>query len=184
MLGTWGGARNFAFTREEEALIGLVLLLQVRQHPLLRIQDYVDVLRSFGIETNCSYVKRYFKSLGLSHKKLRLRAVSNTLVTLNGNCFVFHKRAYVWNVQAAKFTVRNTLYYCHFMYELSFIPWIKLKFMDETGVQAGDVNPQYGWSEVGRDIEWKSYVPDAPHRTWNLFAVSAPSSDCPLPLPS
>jgi hypothetical protein len=82
MLGTWGGARNFAFSREEEALIGLVLLLQVRQRPLLRIQDYVDVLRSFGIVTNGSYVKRYFKSLGLSHKKLRLRAVRITRSSL------------------------------------------------------------------------------------------------------
>jgi hypothetical protein len=86
-------------------------------------------------------------------------------------------------VKAAKFTVRNTLYYCHFIYELSFIPWMHLKFMDETGVQACDVNPQYGWSEVGRDIEWKSYVPDAPHRTWNIFAVGFLSSLVLSPLP-
>lgn len=73
--GTWGGARNFAFSQEEEAVICLILFLQVRRAPCFNLQQYVDVLRSFGFATNKTYVWRYFKSIGLSHKKLRLRAV-------------------------------------------------------------------------------------------------------------
>lgn len=73
--GSWGGARHFAFSQGEMAIITLILFLCVKLTPLAHLKGYVDCLSSFGFQTNKSYVRRCLKSLGISYKQVRMRAV-------------------------------------------------------------------------------------------------------------
>lgn len=75
-VDSWGGCRLSAAQLHERQLIDYVLARIVEQHPTLRLADYAALLRRVHLNVSPTYVCRWFKQMGISHKRLRARHVS------------------------------------------------------------------------------------------------------------
>lgn len=85
----WGGARNFAFSETDSDVITVLLILQLKLAPFLLLEQYVDMLASFGYHTNTSWVSRFFrKTLGMSRKHVKMWAVSFDCFAATSNSFL------------------------------------------------------------------------------------------------
>jgi len=106
-IGKIGGIRRSAFSKSKLELVELILWTLIQINPLLTLKEILKTLKLGGISTNRTWLIRKFSSWCWSFKKPNYKQIN-------------------------KYTSTNIEYYGRFIVWISDIPWIHLKFLDES----------------------------------------------------
>jgi len=131
LSGSWGGRRHSKFDAQTQVEIEQLIWFLVLDNPLMAAHEYVVALAAVGVVVNASWVNRVFKRWGLSWKKPIYKQIN-------------------------KFTMDNILYYAEYVYAVGMLPWVSLKFCDESHFESRSLRCTKGLSVKGRPLLLKS----------------------------
>jgi transposase len=109
-----GGRRYTKFSAAERANLEMFLWQSCKLSPCAFVSVHCKRLRSVGFEVNAQYVKRIFAKWQWNYKKPEVK-------------------------QIHKYSSANMLKYSLYLSEIYFIPYDKLKFLDETHIVHKDL---------------------------------------------
>ncbi len=102
-----GGVHRQAFSGPQLELIELVLWNIIQVNPLLSLKEILKTLNVCGFSTNRTWLSNKFAAWRWSFRKPSFK-------------------------QTHKYRPQNIEYYARYMAWVSTIPWVKLKFLDES----------------------------------------------------
>jgi len=126
--GPWGGSRgNAHFGPLAEMLLHVLLWQEIKADPLRTVCQFGCVLRDNGWDVSDSWVQRCFARWGFSLRKPNYKNIN-------------------------KFKATNIIYYCSFTMEVVTLPWLSLKYLDESSFDTRKLQRPRGRAPTGRPL--------------------------------
>jgi len=127
VLGSWGGRRWAKFSDDEDALAEFLLWVLIKSNPMRCRPELVNLLAAEGVIVSESWITRKLQKWKWSFKVASYR-------------------------QIQKFTMENITYYGVYLTNICRIPFLKLKFLDESRFVSRRLQRRRGIAPIGQRL--------------------------------
>jgi len=156
--GKWGGSREHKYTKEDHLKIQMKLWDTCRLSPLSRLGEY----------------RRACRSLGDKFKKIGLSTISRVFASWRWSFKKPNRK------QFNKYKSQNMTYYIAVKHYLQNIPWVKLKFIDESHFKSADLQRNKALGPKGQAVEVTSGSMNDETFSMTLMTTLDPNAPSPI----